>query len=164
MKTRLIFCLVLLAATLGLRAEDQSAPPTPAAALATQLSEIASSSAISHKTKARRIASAVRLAVMAATADVKDPGQALTIALGLATVAAKAAPDFAEAIRDAIDSIPSIASITGAWAQLQRAVIEGANEAGNDRQDVNFASNPPRPPPNLDLGGSSGSVVVSPSR
>jgi len=43
----------------------------------------------------------------------------LKIALDLATAAAEAAPNFAEAIRDAVLSIPSIASIAGPF------VIEG---------------------------------------
>jgi hypothetical protein len=177
MKTRLAFCLISLLFSVGLcaaelgsnpgstGAADQSGPPTPESVLATQLSEIASSSTLSHKAKAKQIASAVRLAVIAATADVKDPAQALTTALGIATVAAKAAPDYTEAISDAIYSIPSIASINGALAQLQQAVAEGVNAAKNERQEVNFASNPPRPPPSLNLGGgSAGPVVVSPSR
>jgi len=174
MKTRLAFCLVFLLLTVGVRAEDvtshrgpgaspdQTEPPTPGTMLATQVSEIAASSTLPRKTKEKRIASAVRLAVIAATTDVNEPGQVLTIALGLATMAAKAAPDFAAAIRDAIFSIPSIASIDGALAQLQTAVLEGARAGREEREEAHFASNPPRPPPDLDLGGH-GEVVVSPS-
>ncbi len=176
MKTRLASCLVFLLVTIGLRAgdvssdqspgsaPDQAEQPTPATILASQVGEIASSSSLSRKTKEERITSAVRLAVIAATADVKDPEQALTIALGLATAAAKAAPDFATVIRDAILSIPSIAAIDGALAQLQKAVLDGVTAAANERHEANAASSPPRPPPNPEFGGSTGQVVVSPYR
>ena len=129
MKTRLTLCLILLSTTVGLRVEaapqdlppggEQAEHPTPENILVRQVSEIATSSTGSHKDKAKRIANAIRLAVISATADVKDPDQALKIALDLATAAAEAAPNFAEAIRDAVLSIPSIASIAGPF------VIEG---------------------------------------
>jgi hypothetical protein len=173
MKTRLTLCLILLSATVGLHAEDaaprgqtpageQSEHPTPESILARQVSEIATSSSASRKTKAKRIASAVHLAVISATTDVKDPDQVLKIALDLATAAAEAAPNFAEAIRDAIISIPSIASIAGAAAELQTAIKAAA--ASNERTVVEFSSTPPRPPQNPDFGAGSGGVsVVSPS-
>jgi hypothetical protein len=169
MKTRLTLCLVLASATVGLLAEEpapqlqnppseQSARPTPESILAGQVSEIASSSA-SRKTKAKRIGSAVHLAVIDATTGVKDPVQVLKIALGLATAAAEAAPSFADAIRDAILSIPSIASIDGAVTQLQ-AVITAAAASG-DRPVVEFSSTPPRPPQNPGFGGGAGDIVVA---
>jgi len=173
MKTRLALCLVLLPLTAGLNAEDapqnraaaaeQVEHPTPETILAAQVSEIAASSTMPRKTKEKRIASAVRLAVIAATADVKEASRALEIALGLATVAAQAAPHFAEAIRDAIISIPSIASIEGALPQLQTAIKEGARAATGEPAVVEFASPPPRPPQNPEFVGGSGDVVVSPS-
>jgi hypothetical protein len=170
MKTRLTLCLVLASASVGLRAEDaapqlqnpageQSDHPTPESILARQVSEIASSSSASRKAKAKRIGSAVHLAVIEATTGVKDPDQVLRIALGLATAAAEAAPSFADVIRDAILSIPSIASIDGAVAQLQ-AVITAAAAAG-DRPVVEFSSTPPRPPQNPGFGGGAGDIVVA---
>ena len=171
MKTRLTLCPILLSTTVGLRVEaapqdlppagEQAEHPTLENILARQVSEIATSSTGSHKDKAKRIANAVRLAVMTTTADVKDPDQALKIALDLATAAAQAAPKFAEAIRDAIISIPSIASITGAVSELQNAIA--AAVASGERPVVEFSSTPPRPPQNPEFVGGSGDVVVSPS-
>jgi hypothetical protein len=175
MKTRLALCLIFLPFTAGLlnaegvaphrdqAAAEQAEHPTPESILAAQVSEIATSTEMPRKAKEKRIASAVRLAVIAATTDVRDPGRALEIALGLATVAAQAAPRFAEAIRDAIISIPSIASIEGALPQLQTAVKEGARAASGESAIVEFASPSPRPPQNPEFVGSSGDVVVSPS-
>jgi len=172
MKTRLTLCFILLSAMIGLRAEDatprgqtpageQAEQLTPDSILARQVSEIAASSSASRKIKAKRIANAVRLAVLSATADVKDPDQALKIALDLGTAAAQAAPSFAEAIRDAIISIPSIASIPGAAAQVQAAITAAA--AASDHSTGAPTTTPPRPPQNPEIGGGSGDVVVSPS-
>lgn len=172
MKTRLTLCFILLVAMIGLRAEDaaprgqtpaaeQTDQLTPESILARQVSEIAASSSASRKTKAKRIANAVHLAVISATADVKDPDQALKIALDLGTAAAQAAPSFAEAIRDAIISIPSIASIPGAAAQVQAAITAAA--AASDHSTGAPTTTPPRPPQNPEIGGGSGDVVVSPS-
>lgn len=175
MKTRLALCLIPLLITAGLRSEDaanapsraiaaeQAEHPTPETVLAAQVSEIAASSGVSQKTKARRIANAVRLAVIAATAEVKDPGQALKIAVGLATVATEAAPHFADPIRNAILSIPSIASIDGALPQVQAAIAAAAEAATGERTVVHFASTPSRPPQNPEFVGGGGDVVVSPS-
>jgi len=175
MKTRSALCLALLFATVGLRADDASSPlnqataaeraehPTPESILATEVSEIASSSTLSPKAKAKQVSRTVRRAVIAATTDVREPKQALKIALSLASEAAKAAPLFTEAIRDAIFSIPSIASIRGALAQLDRAVEEGAKAAMEEPSPVMAAGDAPRPAPIPTSNGGGDVVVASPS-
>jgi hypothetical protein len=175
MKIRLVFGLILLSAALGLNAEEtppshhlpgaggQVEQPTPESILAAQVQEIAASPSLSRRAKERRIASAVRQAVIAATANVAEPGQALRIALALAKAAAQAAPYFANSIRDAIISIPSIASIAGAVTQIQATVTAAAVAATGGNPPGGSSSTPPTPPQNPESNGGSGDVVVSPA-
>ncbi|HTB80873.1 MAG TPA: outer membrane beta-barrel protein [Opitutaceae bacterium] len=133
--------LICLPPDAGLAAEDVALPgntaaaqgrtgqPTPAMTLAAQVSEIANSRMISHAKKEKRISTAVRIAVVAATAY-KNPAESLNAALDLATVAASAAPQFKDVITDAVSFIPSIARIDGAPGQIRAAVYYAAANAG----------------------------------
>jgi len=174
MKTRIALCVFLITASVSLRAEDaaprglpageQSESLTPENVLARQVSEIAATSGMSQRTKAKRIAAAVRLAVVTTTTDIKDPTQALQSALELAKAATQAAPQFAKSIRDAIISIPSIASIEGALALLQAAIKEAAESAGDGRTVVHFAEPDAHVPQNPELPhGNPPGPIVSPS-
>ena len=175
MKSHLAFLLVYLPVSAGLAAQDtnslqnQSGPArqteetlTPEAVLAAQVSEIASSTTLSPKTQAKLIASAVRLAVLAATEAVADPAQRLTLALELATAAANAAPQFANAITTAVSSIPSIASINGALTQIKAAVQSGT-QAAEEPAQVSTGPVSPRAPTPSEFGGNTGDTVVSKS-
>ncbi len=92
-----------------------------------------------------------------------DPDQALKIALDIATAAAKAAPDFAATVQDAIYSIPSIASSKGSLAQLQKAVFAGVKAAESEGWTGGSNYNPPGSHSGQDFGGNPGSVTVSPA-
>jgi hypothetical protein len=173
MKTYLAFLFLPILVTVGFGARDtpsldqpavaadQAEAPTAGSILATQVSEIASASDLPRKAKEKRIAGAVRLAVIAATADLKDPAQAVSVAQDLAVAAAKGAPQFSEAIFDAVANISVIAGVDGALAQIKLAVLAAAKEASEPRTVVEFASTAPRPPANPEFGGNAGDVVVS---
>ena len=175
MKIRLTLGLILLSTALGLNAEEtppsqhqpgaggQVEQPTPESILAAQVQEIAASPSLSRRAKERRIASAVRQAVIAATANVGEQDQALKIALALAKAAVQAAPYFADSIRDAIISIPSIASIAGAVAQIQATVSAAVTAATGGNPAGGPPSTRPSPPQNPESNGGSGDVVVSPA-
>jgi hypothetical protein len=144
--------------------EDQTAPadhqpsqPISAAALAAQVGDIASSPTLSFKEKAEQISTAVRNAVSGATAQLKDPAEVLKIALKFATIAAQAAPQFTDAITNAVLTIPAIATIDGAAAQIQAAVVDAATKAA----EAEFASNKPKAPKDPEFGGHTDDTVVS---
>ena len=173
MKSHLAFLLVYLPVSAGLAAQDtnslqnQSGPArqteetlTPEAVLAAQVSEIASSTTLSPKTQAKLIANAVRLAVLTATEGVTDPTRRLTLALELAAAAAKAAPHFADAITTAVSSIPSIAGINGALAQIKAAVLSGTQAADDPAQAATGPVSPRAATPS-EFGGNNGDTKVS---
>jgi len=174
MNIRPALCLISLSAALGLNARDipdpgsqpplreQGENPTPESTLAKQVADIASSASLSHREKAKQIANAVRLAVIAATANVKDTVQALKIAVDLATAAAEAAPNYAEAILNAMIGIPSISGIEGALPKLKAAITEAVTAA--EHTVVVSPFTPHEPPQNPEFGGGTGDIVVSPSR
>ena len=152
MKPNIAILLLLLPLTTGLKAKDdghdnkshstseQSQALTASAILSGQLQEIASSSTLSPKSKAKLIANAVRTAITTATAEIKDPEQRLALALELTTAAAKAAPQFAASITSAVSGIPSIAHIKGALDEIQDAVKKG-KEQGDDTDTANPSHN-----------------------
>ena len=106
--------------------------------------------------------SAIPSAVLAATADIKDPAQVLKIALGFATAAAKAAPAYVDAIVGAVSAIPGITDIEGALTEIQTAVSQAAKNASDSDADTARPQNQ-RPPSSPEFGGDTGDVVVSPS-
>ena len=174
MKTHLALALLLVSGTNGLQAkeahrgnnppaaEDQAEKPTPASILSAQVSEIASTTNISRKSQSKLIANAVRLAVITATEGTKDPEEKLQLALELASAAAQAAPHFAETITQAVESIPAIARIEGAVAQVNAAVKAGVQAA--DEPETALADHKSgRPPEKPEFGGNNGDAVVSPS-
>lgn len=145
-------------------AQDRAGQPTPAMILAAQVSEIANSRMISHAKKEKRISTAVRIAVVAATAY-KNPAESLNIALDLATVAANAAPPFKDVITDAVSFIPSIARIDGAPGQIRAAVYYAAANAGKTAKGA-IAQNTVRVEPATKAaptakGGSAAEAVVT---
>lgn len=143
-------------------ATEQSEADTPAAILAEQVKEIAASSTMSLKTQAKLIANAVKTAISAAIEGIKDPAERLNVAMDLATVAAKAAPEFAATITSAVSTIPSIAKIEGAQEQIQSAVKAGLD--ARDQPDLaNPATNPARSGQHEFGGPNRGEHIVSPS-
>jgi len=109
------------------RFEEQS----PAAILAAQIREIASSQNMSVKSQAKLLTNAVKVAVSAVIEGIKDPSERLKRALELTTAAAKAAPQFGATITSAVASIPAIGGQEGALGMIQAAVKAGI-AAGDD--------------------------------
>jgi hypothetical protein len=136
----LIFFLTFLSMQAGLAADtaassgevatpgNQAGQPTPAEALAAEVRAIANYRMMSHAKKEKRIANAVRIATVSATAY-KDPAEIVNIALELAAAAASAAPPFKDAIVHAVLFTPSVAGIDGASGQIQAAVDHAAAQA-----------------------------------
>jgi hypothetical protein len=173
-KPTLLLPLLLLPLSSVLAADNPPSTPSqspaaqqeelsPAAILAGEVKEIASSTTLSRKAQAKLITNAVRTAVGAVIEGIKNPADRLKAALELATAAAQSAPHFAATITRAITSIPALAAIDGALEQIQSAVSDGV--AAADKPDIaNPATNPPRPPATPEFGGPNNSeTVVSPS-
>jgi len=97
-----------------------------ARALYKQVSEIANSMSLSTAKKEKRISTAVRVAVVAATAYKNDPDVVLGIALELAQVASRAAPHFAGTIASAVSFAPSVSRIEGASSRIRTAAFAAA--------------------------------------
>ena len=173
MKTKTALLLMLLPMTSGIAA-NKSAPTqtevsasteelSPAAILASQVGEIATTTSLSHKEQAKLIAKAVRVAVAAAIEGVKDPAERLNRAQDMAVAAAKAAPDFITTIKIAITSLPAFSKVDGVAEQIDAAVAASI-QTSDDTAIANPAVNPPRPTANPEFGGPNrGEVVVSPS-
>jgi hypothetical protein len=102
--------------------------------LAAQVSEINHSSMISRAKKEKRIATAVRVAVVAATAYKQDPDEILGIGVTLAAEAARAAPPFTEVIARAVSFAPAIAGIDGASSRIRTAAFAAAKGPEARRQ------------------------------
>jgi hypothetical protein len=96
------------------------------AELAAEVSEISHSAMISHAKKEKRISTAVRVAVVAATAYKQNPEEILGIGLELAVAATQAAPSFTEAIANAVVFAPAIARIDGAASRIRTAASAAA--------------------------------------
>jgi hypothetical protein len=99
---------------------NQDGQQTTAEALAAEVREIANYRMMSRAKKEKRIAIAVRIVVVSATAY-KDPAEIANIAAELAAAAASAAPPFKDAIVHAVAFTPAVASIDGASGQIQAA-------------------------------------------
>lgn len=99
---------------------------TQAIELAAQVGEISHSTMISRTKKEKRIATAVRVAVVAATAYKQDPDEILGIGLKLAAAAARAAPPFTEVIANAVSFAPAVARIDGAASRVRTAAFAAA--------------------------------------
>jgi hypothetical protein len=107
-------------------ARGQTATTSLATSLADEVSEIANSAMISHSKKERRISTAVRVAVVAATAYRQNPDEILGTALELAAAAGRAAPHFADAISKAVSFAPPVARIEGAAGRIRAATYAAA--------------------------------------
>ena len=114
-----------------------------AAALATQVGEIARSPSLSRSKKEKRISTTVRVAVVAATAYKSDRGEILSIALSFTKAAASAAPPYAEAIANAVSFAPPLKQIDSAPGQVRTAAFAAAK---NPHTPTRVASRPPAPP------------------
>jgi hypothetical protein len=154
----LVLLLVPLAMAFG---ADGPRDVTPQSVLADQVKAIASSRT-STKEKQKSISSAVKFAVLAATADLKDAAQVVKVALEFTTAAANAAPEFVDAIVSGVAAIPGIADIDGALPQIQTVVTETAKNA-LDSGGATTPSSTSKTTANPDFGGSTGDVIVSPT-
>jgi hypothetical protein len=136
--TTLALLLALSPMNIGLAAETAASPsgeaaapggqagqPTPADALAANVSEISRYRMMSRERKEKRIGDAVRFAVMSATAY-KEPEETLDTAAQLAAAASAAAPEFKDVIIHAVLNTPSVAVIDGAESRIRTAVDEAA--------------------------------------
>jgi hypothetical protein len=181
MKTKSLLVLFSLLLTVGHAAIEQESTEshatavqprdelTPANILAAQVREIAAAKDLSAQTKKQQIAKAIRLALLAATANLTNSNQSLQLVLELATQAAKAAPEFADAvlsaINDSVGQIPLLAGFGGLAAKVQDAVTAGVKAAAAESGEVHFESEhheKERPEP--EFGGKDDDHVVSPSR
>lgn len=106
-----------------------------------QVSEITSSMSISSAKKEKRIATAVRVAVVAATAYKSDQDEVMGIALQLTRAAAKAAPRYAETIANAVAFAPAVSRIEGGSSRIRIAAYAAAKAHAKRR--VRAASEPP---------------------
>jgi hypothetical protein len=106
-------------------AEEQAGPVSPAT-LAVQVAGIAHSSSLSRAKKEKRISTAVRIAVVSATAYKSDRGEILTIALSYTKAAASAAPHYAEAIANAVAFAAPLKQIDSAPGQIRTAAFAAA--------------------------------------
>ena len=150
---------------------------TPGGILAAQIREIAGTKDLSQRSKSRQIASAVRLAILTVTTNLKDADQALKAVQDLAAQAAGAAPDFAEVIteagNDAARHVPLLANVPDVGQKVQDAVLAGLKAAGVAAGEARFDtdSDGPRNSRGNDrdrgddheFGGRSDDVIVSPS-
>ena len=139
----------------ALEPANQAGQPTAAALLAAQVGEISRARLMSHAKKEKRIATAVRVAVVAATAY-KSSAETLNIASELAAAAAAAAPQFKDVIVNAAVFTPSVTRIDGASGQIRAAANYAAANAGR--------TNPaPAAPPAVTPAQSTSAVAVAPT-
>ncbi len=113
-----------------------------AANLAAQVAEIARSPAISKAKKEKRISTAVRIAIVSATAYKNSPEEVLGIALELAEAAAAAAPHFTEVIANAISFSPTLAHVDGATGQIRSAAFSAAKNPKTARKKTIATTRP----------------------
>ena len=122
-------CAAAGLAQTGAPREDRAAQVRPAgrstlaAQLGVEVGEIAHATTISRAKKEKRVSTAVRVTVVAATAYKQNPDEILGIGLDLAAAAARAAPAYAEVIANAVSFAPTIARIDGASSQIRTAVF-----------------------------------------
>ncbi len=97
-----------------------------AADLASQVREIANETMTSRGKKERRIATTVRIVVVAATAYRTDRDEVIGIAIQMATAASRAAPSFAEVISRSIAFVPAVSRFAGAASEVRAAAFSAA--------------------------------------
>jgi polysaccharide biosynthesis protein VpsM len=109
-------------------AAESAAPSVRARAqqLAADVRAFASEPGISRTKREKRIATAVRVAVVAATAYRIDSEQIVGAAAELAAAAAHAAPAYTDVIVNAAIYAPAVSRIPGASAQVRVAALAGA--------------------------------------
>lgn len=140
MKTLLAFLLIILPVAGSYAADndhhDQDSGSNPTTkALADQIGNIAHSSTLTLKEKDADILTVVHNAVLAATDHITNPADILKITEELTTAAAGSAPQFANAIIDAISNISSITSIHGALNEIKDSVVDAAAKAAEAEFD-----------------------------
>jgi hypothetical protein len=116
------------------------------------LLEVANDKSLSAKKKADLISISVKSSFLAATVDVHDQDQLLTTALEFASVTTKVVPAYADVISHALTTIPQIAAIPEAIAQIN-TTVDAASIAATE---VNVAAAAPgqiRPPSADAFGG-----------
>jgi hypothetical protein len=123
--------------------------------LAAEVAEIARSAAISRAKKEKRISTAVRVAVVAATAYKSNPEEVLGTALELTEAAARAAPAFAEVIAGAVSFAPPLSRIDAAPGQIRAAAFAAAKAPKASRKANVAAARPDEtsPPSAEDMPG-----------
>jgi hypothetical protein len=157
----IVLLFIPLAAVFG---ADSPKDVTPESVLADQVKAVASSR-VPTKEKQRAIASAVRFAVAAATEGITDQVQILKITLKFTTAAAKAAPDFVDAIVSGISGIQGISDIDGAVAAIRESTVQTAKDSIDPDSGAgdSVKSAPSSSTTNSGFGGNTGDVVVSPT-
>jgi len=143
-------CLLAALCDNGLQAKDRVAPnqrpavSTNMKALAAQVSGIANDTSISRAKKANRISSVVREVLAAATARKNDSEEILAITLKVTSVAASAAPHFAEAIASAVALSP-VGRESQAAGKIRTAAYEAAHNPESARNTYLVAEADPTP-------------------
>ncbi len=138
---RFIFALFVIAPLAAVAADKPKAPSpievTDEASaqmsavdkLAIRLVEVANDKSLSEVKKKKLIGTAVRSSFLTATQDIKDPDQILTMALEYGSVCTKTVPAYASVISAALISIPQVAAIADAEAQI-KTTVEAASLSG----------------------------------
>ena len=118
--------IVPLVAAIPLRAANDVSTAAIAVDLGEQVKEIANTGFISREKKEKRIATTVRIAVVAATAYHQDRGEVVGIATEMAAAAARAAPAYADVIARAVAFVPAVARYAGAAGEVRAAAMAAA--------------------------------------
>ena len=116
-----------------------------AAKLAGEVGGVAHSGTIARAKKEKLISAAMREAVLSVARYVKDPDDMLKIAVDLTTVAAQAAPQFADTIARATSFAGPVANLDGAGARIRAAAYAGAKNprtARTPESSRKYASDP----------------------
>jgi hypothetical protein len=126
-----VFALGSVLPAMSGRAQE-SVPPAAASSnitrarqLATDVREMATAPGVSRAKREKRIATAVRTAVVAATAYRPEAAAALGAATELAVAATRAAPAYAEVIIKAASLAPGVTRIDGAAGAIRAAALAG---------------------------------------
>jgi hypothetical protein len=118
--------LVSLVAAVPVSAANDASRAAIAQDLGEQVKDIANTSLISREKKEKRIATTVRIAVVAATAYHQDRSEVVGIAAEMAAAAARAAPAYADVIARAVAFVPAVARYAGAAGEVRAAAFSAA--------------------------------------
>jgi hypothetical protein len=118
--------IVSLVVAIPLRAANDASTAAIAVDLGEQVKEIANTGLISREKKEKRIATTVRIAVVAATAYHQDRGEVGGIAVEMAAAASRAAPAYADVIARAVAFVPAVARYAGAAGEVRAAAMSAA--------------------------------------